>query len=187
MRSLPTTRGFRRLCLLLLVVTCLCVPGGAQAHTGHGAVAATEQVQVGPYQVQVEFSEWPVTAERAVQIILIPEDGIEGFIGGIRFTPEGHSEHGADAYPYPAIPDALTINHPGLPYDGVWQLEVVLNGPKGVGSGRLQPMTVGPAPSFPKWLGWLMAATPMLVYFGYLGWADHRFRRARTADGGAWA
>src|SRR5688500_12410502 len=72
----------RRLMMLTLVALLLW-PARTMAHEGH-PVSHTEQVVVGPYLVTLEFSEWPIRAQRSLDIIFWVEGGIEAKQGTVR-------------------------------------------------------------------------------------------------------
>jgi hypothetical protein len=141
------TRAFIGLALLLLLL----LPGTALAHGGHGAVAHAEYLEAGPYKLLVEFSEWPPVAQKSLQIVVVPVDGIAGRDGIMTLATEGHDSK----FPlttYPGVKDAWTVNLRGFPAEGAWQIGIEMTGESGTGAG-IVPVQVAPPPAFPQWAG----------------------------------
>jgi MFS family permease len=63
----------------------LLVPSATLAHASD---PHHETIQAGPYEVIVGFSEWPMLADRSIDITFEPEGGIEGKSASIRITDE---------------------------------------------------------------------------------------------------
>jgi hypothetical protein len=179
----------RLLCLLPLLLLALC-PGLALGHSGHQGVAYTEVVQVGPVQTMVDFSEWPVVAQKSLQIVVAPAGGIAGKSATLTMVPKRGVKGHMEIYKlqtYPGIPNAWTLNLEGIPGQGEWTFRVEITGADGTWSAALQPVEVAPPPSVPKWSGWLLALTPVLLFSGFVGLELIRYPKRARANGNAWA
>jgi hypothetical protein len=89
--------------------------------------------------------------------------------------------------PYPGIPNAWTLNLEGIPGQGEWTAEVKIIGPEGSATAALQPIEVAPPPSVPKWSGWLLALTPVVIFLSFAVIELIRYPKRARANGGAWA
>lgn len=70
-----------------------------------------------------------------------------------------------------------------LPVTGQWLLNIEVDGPRGA-SYEDVPVLVGPPPTIPMWLGWLIGLIPVWGIFGFLGWQVWRgAQRQRTITG----
>jgi hypothetical protein len=175
-------------CLFLLLLL-LMLPAAALAHDGHTPAAFSQATAVGPYQVTVEYSDWPPAARHSLRLVIVPQGGIAGKTGTYRLEPgpgvKGSAE-GGRLEPYPGILSAWVIDHAGLPGQGLWTLHFTISGPEGTYSGSTLPFRVAPPPDVPMWLGWLIGLTPLygLIWFE---WRElRRVQAAIRADGGAW-
>lgn len=162
-----------------LLLSLLLVPGWAHAHGGHGPVAHSQTVRVGPYAVDVEHTEWPARAIRGNPIFFVPQGGTVGksarvkviFVGKEKwpgFMPIGT---------YPGVQDAWAIQEWYYPMQGEWAWEIEVDGPLGKAVGRTEPMLVGPPPGMPQWLGWLVGLTPL---WGLIWFMVREIRRTRV-------
>jgi len=163
-------------------------PGAALAHGNNGVVVEQhhETVQAGPYTVHVGFSEWPLQAERSLDIIFAPADGITGKTGILTLVaPDGNVEREPLAR-FPRDRTVWGLDVRSLPLAGVWQLKFAIDGPLGDGEGVLAYLPVGPRPGPPIWLGWLIGLLPLngLILLIVLAW--RRVRPGRLAEATAW-
>jgi hypothetical protein len=116
-----------------------------------------EEVQAGPYRVIVGFSEWPMQAERSLHVTFAPVGGIVGLKGSNTFIPPGGltaelKEYNPYDFPMARFTRDQTIwgnDDMALPTQGVWTLEVNVEGPKGKGTGRIEKLEVGERPAGP--------------------------------------
>jgi hypothetical protein len=151
-----------------------------------------EQVQAGPYRIDLGFSQWPMLEGRSFDLLIDPEGGIAGKSGTLTvLTPAGAPlEFFADT-PLARHPrqrqswglDVVEFKGDGL--GGRWSLEFVVDGPKGRGVGRLAALPLGPLPGPPQSFSWALATIPtlLLVAGTVVGW--RRLRPAR--DPAAWS
>lgn len=180
----------KRLMRTLLPLLLLCIPGLALAHSGHAGVAYTEAIQAGPTKATVDFSEWPPVAQKSLQIVVAPEGGIVGKSAELTLIPKRGVKGGQQTMrlaPYPGIPNAWTLNLEGITGQGDWTVQVKITSPDGAGTATLQPLEVAPPPSVPKWSGWLLAFTPILIFLGFVTIELVRYPKRARANGGAWA
>ena len=183
--------------IIVLMLGLALLPPSAQAHGGAGY---RQDVQVGPYPVVIEFSEWPIRAERSVDYFFEPAGGVDGKTATITFiSPKqvetaltGHtdpSEHLA-AWPLPRHPrqrDVWGLDLFALPHPGEWQIKLTIDGPLGPGEATVGPFTVLEQPGPPAPVSWAVGVLPPL---GFLVWliarAGLRVHPGRRAEARVW-
>jgi hypothetical protein len=146
-----------------------------------------ETIQAGPYTVIVGFSEWPIRAERSLDITFEPQGGIAGKTATIAIT----DEHG-DWYEvgplgrHPRQRELWGLDLIALPSPGTWTIELTVDGPLGSGTGTLSGVAVEARPGPPLAPMWLIAVLPLLflLWLGARGWM--RVRPGRTEETYAW-
>jgi hypothetical protein len=134
-----------------------------------------ETIQAGPYEVVVGFSEWPIRAERSLDLTFAPEGGIEDKTAAIRITdPNGDWERGGvgPLGRHPRQRDLWGLDLLAFPAPGEWTIELTIDGPQGTGTGTLAAIPVGERPGPPPAPMWVIAALPLvfLVWLGVRGW-----------------
>ncbi|NJK45365.1 MAG: hypothetical protein HC933_14825 [Pleurocapsa sp. SU_196_0] len=131
-------------------------------------VKHTETLRVGPYTVQVFFSEFPIRAERSLDLTFKPEGGLAGKTATWKLIHPDGSSRQAQARPLPRFPRDRTLwgfDSLALPTQGDWQLELALNGASGSGTTRL-PLAVLERPAGPPSdLILFLATIPLLALF----------------------
>lgn len=147
-------------------------------------VVHSEQVQVGPYAVRASFSEWPIRAERSLDFMFAPDDGIAGHSGTLRMTGPGHTGQVERLARHPRARDQWGLDIRALPAEGLWQLEFTIDGPQGQGRGTLA-VPVGPRPGPPAWLSWTIGLGPVIIAALVLAVVRARGGR-RRADAWTW-
>lgn len=181
-----TWTGRALLVLLALLAVLAAVPAGA-----HELEPFHTTVQAGPYPVEVGFSEWPVLAERSIDITFMPAGGIADKSAALALVPPGIAPGGPDARParalgrHPRQRDYWGLDLIALPAEGEWTLALTIDGPAGPGAATLA-LPVGPRPGPPPLPMWLLGILPAvaLVVLLVAGW--RRVRPGRTADAAAW-
>ncbi|MGL5817828.1 MAG: hypothetical protein ACRCYR_09720 [Phycicoccus sp.] len=155
-------------------------------------VVHREQVQAGPYRLDLGFSRWPMLEGRSFDLVIDPDGGIAGKSGSLTVrTPTGAALE--------EFEESSLVRHPrqreswGLDVvaftgdggGGRWSIEVVVDGPQGRGDGRLAVLPLGPVPGPPQSFSWAVATVPTLVLAtaAVLGW--RRLRPGR--DSRAWS
>jgi hypothetical protein len=147
-----------------------------------------ETVQAGPYEVTIGFSEWPIRAERSLDITFEPEGGIEGKTASIRIIdPNGEWHEGGPIGRHPRQRELWGLDLIALPTTGDWTIELTVDGPQGSGTGTLTSIPVGERPGPPLAPMWLIAALPLcfLLWIGVRGWLQ--VRPGRSSEAHAWA
>ncbi|HEX2300013.1 MAG TPA: hypothetical protein VHH34_16130 [Pseudonocardiaceae bacterium] len=133
-------------------------------------VVHTETADVGPYQMRVSFSEWPLRAQRSLDFLFVPEGGIAGLRGTLRmvgpsgteFRPQLQSAgpEGRTLVRHPRARQAWGLDIVALPEEGVWRFEFALDGPRGPGTGTVT-LPVGPRPGPPAAASWAVGLLPV--------------------------
>jgi hypothetical protein len=171
------------LCLAIWVA--LPQPAGAQGQPAGVTVVHHERVQVGPYPVTVGFSQWPIRAERSLDIVFQPDGGMAGKHGTVALVPPSGNEEQMLLLRHPRMRTSCGLDIVALPEQGRWDIRFEIEGPSGRGTGHL-PITLLPRPGPPVLLGWL----PLLLVIGGLlalivsAW--QRVRPARQTQTWSW-
>lgn len=148
----------------------LLVPASTLAHA---ADPHHETIQAGPYAVLVGFSEWPILAERSIDITFEPEGGIAGKSASIRITDaEGELYEVGPLGRHPRQRELWGLDLIALPTQGDWTIELTVDGPLGSGTETLTGIPVGARPGPPPLPIWLVATLPLvfLLWLGVRGW-----------------
>lgn len=186
-RILLPAAGVRRLavCLLALAVILAAIaPARAHELEPHHVV-----VQAGPYPVEVGFSEWPVLAERAIDITFMPDGGIAGKSATLALVRPGANEaahrFGGELGRHPRQREYWGLDLIALPAEGEWTLTLTVDGAAGPGETSFT-LPVGPRPGPPPLPMWLLGILPAvaLVALVVAGW--RRVHPGRTADAATW-
>lgn len=157
-------------------------------------VVHAEHVQVGPYDMRVSFSEWPLLADRSLDFTFAPADGISAHKGTLRMVaPSGEVLDGRvtparDAEPlvrHPRSHDVWGIDTFALPEQGMWAFELTVEGPQGPGTGTLG-LDVGARPGPPAGLSWAIGVLPLLAALAAVGYGWYRVRPGRLSGTRAW-
>jgi hypothetical protein len=154
----------------------------------HASDPHHETIQAGPYEVVVGFSEWPMRAERSLDITFEPTGGIAGKSATIRIIdPEGDVYDGGALGRHPRQRELWGLDLIALPASGDWTMELMVSGPQGSGKGVLAAIPVGERPGPPPAPMWLIAALPLffLLWLGVRGWL--RVRPGLSAEARSWA
>jgi hypothetical protein len=144
-----------------------------------------EHLAVGPYELTVGFSEWPVRARQSLDFTFEPTGGIEQVSGTlVAASPTGEENNlrrpsGVDGLPrHPRRPDVWGLDVFALDEPGDWVFTFGIDGPQGPATADLIiPVLEQPGP--PLWLSWLVSTGPLIVILGVLGAAIRRGGRAR--------
>ncbi len=165
----PTTAATAAAALLLLLVPASTLAHAAEPHH--------ETLQAGPYVVLVGFSEWPIQAERSIDITFEPEGGIAEKSASIRITDAaGELYEVGPLGRHPRQRELWGLDLIALPTQGDWTIELTVDGPLGSGTGTLAGIPVGARPGPPPLPIWLLAALPLVFLFwlGVRGWRSVR-------------
>jgi hypothetical protein len=147
-----------------------------------------ETLRVGPYTLNVGFSEFPMRAERSADITFDPDGGIVGKTGSFKFFTPKAQIYAEDSF-LPRFPRNRTVwgfDSLALPEQGTWVLEITVKGSDGAHTARL-PIEVGARPAGPpSTLIMALATLPILalVFLAARSW--RRVRPLRHAESRAW-
>lgn len=154
-------------------------------------VVHTETTDVGPYEMRVSFSEWPLSAERSLDFLFTPAGGIGELDGTLQLTrPSGEEfrpdlqsagPQGRALVRHPRARDSWGLDIVALPQEGTWRFEFALTGPRGPGRGTLV-VPVGPRPGPPAALSWTVGMAPVVAALAIAGFLWVRGRRAGTGN-----
>lgn len=156
----------------------LMLPGQAMAHASE---PHHETLLAGPYTVVVGFSEWPIRAERSIDITFMPGGGIAGKTATIEITdPAGDWYEIGPLGRHPRQREVWGLDLIALPAPGDWTIKLTIDGPLGQGIGTLTGIPVTDRPGPPLWPMWLIAALPLifLIWLGVRGWRAIRPRQS---------
>lgn len=150
-----------RALVLLAIAAAISIPLGVQAHESE---PHHEIVTVGPYVVEVGFSQWPPLAERSFDITLMPEGGLEGKTATALFeSPSGgFVEANGAVGRHPRMREYWGFDLIALPEAGEWSIDLTVNGPEGEGRGTIGPFTVGARPGPPPAPMWVIGLLPLV-------------------------
>lgn len=182
--SVPPKRSVGSAAAAMLLFS-LATPASVIAHAGD---PHHETIQAGPYEVLVGFSEWPMRAERSLDITFEPTGGIAGKSATIRIIdPEGDVYDGGVLGRHPRQRELWGLDLIALPVSGDWTIELTVSGPQGSGTGVLAAIPVAERPGPPPAPMWLISAVPLffLIWIGGRGW--RRVRPGQTAEARSWA
>ncbi len=174
--------------LLSSVAVAQSVPETKALKIQHLETQHLETLRVGPYTLNVGFSEFPMRAERSADITLRPEGGIVGKTGSYKLiTPKGEV---VEENPFlPHFPRDRTVwgfDSLALPDQGQWIFEITVKGSAGTHTARL-PIEVGERPAGPPSnLIMALATLPILAVLVLAIRSWWRVRPLRHTESRAW-
>ncbi|WP_306210051.1 hypothetical protein [Actinoplanes sp. RD1] len=144
-------------------------------------IVHTELAQVGPYQVTVGFSEWPLRAMQSLDFTFVPEGGIAGKSGTVEEIGAGPRPvgRGEPLARHPRKRDVWGIDVHSLDYAGTYRFAFRIDGPQGPGEGSTAPLTVLAQPGPPLGLSWAISGLPFAALLAFLVVAWRRTRPGR--------
>lgn len=136
-----------------------------------------EHLAVGPYELTVGFSEWPVRAQQSLDFTFEPTGGIDRFVGTlVVISPTGEEDDlrrppGVDGLPrHPRQPGVWGLDVFALDEPGDWTFTIGLEGAQGPASAAMTvPVLEQPGP--PLGLSWLVSTVPLFLIVGLLATA----------------
>lgn len=177
-----------RVAALLVVLLALagCGAAGPAAPASPGlSVVHRELVQAGPYPVTVGFTEWPMRAERSLDVVFLPEPGVDRVSGTLtRVSPSGQVAT-LPLLRHPKMRSAYGLDIVAFREQGTWLLRFDLQGPQGPGSGVLA-VDVGERPGVPVLVGWLPTLGILGVMVAAVALAWYRHRPGRRPQARSW-
>lgn len=195
LRSTSRGHAVRPLAGAIMAFVTLALPIGVAAHGGGPVtIVHTEYVDVGPYPMAVEFSEWPLRAERSLDIVFHPDDrlgdvldaGIAGKGGTVTLIAPSGAEEERMLARHPRLREFWGLDIIALPEEGVWTLRLDVAGVEGSGTGSV-PVAVGPRPGPPVLVGWLLPLAVGGTMIAAVVAAWRKVRPARDPETWAWA
>jgi hypothetical protein len=145
-----------------------------------------EQVQVGSYRVEVGFSEWPILADRSLDIVFIPEGGIDPLQGTVTLISPTGDEYEMPLLRHPRQRTAWGLDVIALNESGPWSMLFVIDGPAGQGIGRLAPLTLGNRPGPDLLLSWMVGLLPFFGLIALITLAWLRVRPGKQVATNQW-
>ncbi len=146
-----------------------------------------ETVQVGAYQLEVGFSQYPVRAERSLDITFTPVGGIVGKSGTTKFKlVNSDISINQDLVRFTKNRSIWGYDLISIPQKGTWNLEFTINGKQGKGVGNLKlevlERPVGPSVALTQPLGLI----PILAVLILATRAWLRVRPLRHVEANRW-
>ncbi|MFB9991926.1 hypothetical protein ACFFLM_08110 [Deinococcus oregonensis] len=125
----------------------------------------TELLTVGSHTIRFSFSDYPIQAQRSLDIVYAPTSGkITNLKGHYRLIrPNGSVDSELNFLPrYPRDNQFWGLDSIALKEEGLWKFEITLNGIT-----RALPLEVGPPPNGPPAsLIMMIAMIPLVTLFG---------------------
>jgi hypothetical protein len=147
-----------------------------------------EKLQVGPYALNVGFSEFPMLAERSADITLNPEGGISNKTGSYKITMPSGEIYDEAAF-LPRFARQRTIwgfDSRAFPEEGQWLLEITIKGGQGTHTAKI-PIEVGARPAGPSnTLILALASLPILALLILIFRSWRQVRPLRHTESQAW-
>jgi hypothetical protein len=141
------------------------------------AIVHQEHLAIGPYELTIGFSEWPVRAQQSLDFTFEPTGGIDRFTGTLVVVSPAAEEASLRRPPgvdglarHPRQPDVWGLDVFALDEPGDWTFTFGLDGPQGPATAAMTvPVLEQPGP--PLGLSWLISTLPLFVIVGLLATA----------------
>lgn len=149
-------------------------------------VVHSEFAQVGPYRMQISFTDWPLLASKSLDFTFLPDGGIAASTGTLAIRDPGGADWDDESlYRYPRARDRWGLDTFALPDQGTWTFDFTVNGPDGKGTGTVAlPVGPRPGPSLP--LSWAVAVFPAIAMIPVFVILFMRGRRAGVDRSDRW-
>jgi hypothetical protein len=170
-----------------LVHVCVAQPSPKVAHE--------EQLNVGPYNVTIGFSQWPVQAERSLDLYFSVEGGIEdkrGTLTLVTATPQTFNRQRRSHEPWslarhPSQRDAWGLDVFAFPVEGQWEFQFVVDGPQGQGKGSLAVVLLEPPVFLPHSVAVFIAFLPLVALATIIVIIWRRSKPLQQTDTWSWS
>jgi hypothetical protein len=156
-------------------------------------IVYTENVKVGPYNVTVGFSRWPVQADKSRDFTFAAEGGIADKSGTITMILPTTSKATAPEREFfevalPLARYARDRNIWGmdviaLPEEGQWKFKFEIDGPQGKGIGSLDVVLLARPAFLPPLVNWAIGLLPLI---GLISVAWRRAKTGKRAETWSW-
>ncbi|GAA3014240.1 hypothetical protein [Actinokineospora diospyrosa] len=143
-------------------------------------IVHTEKVQAGPYPIVVGFSTWPVRAQQSLDFTFAVDGGVQGKSGVLTVTAPDDTWREPLAR-HPRKRDVWGLDVRAMQQPGKYTFQFRVDGPQGVGEGRLADLAVLEQPGPPMGLSWGISTVPLLGLVVFLAVAWRRTRKAVLA------
>jgi hypothetical protein len=176
------TGWWRRLGVVLLTVAGLgLVTVGPAAAYQPVNIVHTEHVQVGPYDVTVGFTTWPIRAMQSLDFTFLPADGIAGKSGTLKIDgPDRRAtRREMPLVRHPRKRDSWGLDVKSLDASGTYRFTFTIDGPQGHGVGTLDDLRVLSQPGPPLPLSWTLGLLPLAGLLIFLVVVWRRLRPGR--------
>lgn len=173
--------------ILVSLLLLFLLPAAALAH-GAGTLVEQhhEKVQVGPYKVFVGFTEWPMRAERSLDILFVPYGGIADKKGTVTLIAPNGEQQTIPLSRHPRDRSVWGLDTTSLPLAGNWAFHFAIDGPQGHGEGELTGIYLLRRPGPPLWLSWSIGFLPIIALICLLILSWLRIRPGRLAEVHVW-
>jgi hypothetical protein len=155
----------QRIAALLGAVTAIVLSATPAFAVDPIPVVHSETAVIGPYKMQVSFSDWPLSAGKSLDFTFLPADGIADHSGKLLMVnPAGEATNtpGDDLARYPRQRDRWGLDTFLLEDEGTWKFQFTMDGPQGPGSGEVA-IPVGPRPGPPIEVAWVLGLLPLIL------------------------
>ncbi|QBD77023.1 hypothetical protein EPA93_13815 [Ktedonosporobacter rubrisoli] len=146
-----------------------------------------EKVKVGPYTVTTGFSDWPMHADRSLDIIFIPDGGIADKHGTVTLISPSGQEIVHKLQRHPRMYEDWGLSITVLPEEGPWTFLFEIDGPLGHGVGRLAPIMLLERPGPPILLSWLVGLLPLYGLIALIIWAWLKVQPKKFSQVWSWS
>jgi hypothetical protein len=150
-------------------------------------LAHTEVVKVGPYTMQVGFSRWPVLAQQSLDVLFMPEGGIEGTTATLTIVePSGQVWDSFELPRFPRDRSVWGLDIFAFDMEGQYKFKLELDGPEGKATGELDIVMLPPPPFLPTLVSWVIGLSPFIIILVVVLTAWFRVRPGKRETTWAW-
>ncbi|MFK0110081.1 hypothetical protein [Streptomyces sp. NPDC091217] len=152
-------------------------------------IVHTEKVKVGPYNLTVGFSKWPLRANQSLDFTFAPDGGIKGRSGTLSMSLAGQKSGmggpgggggggmGGQLARHPRKLSVWGLDVQSLSTSGKWNFTFTIKDSQGTGTGTLENVPVLSQPGPPYAVSWTVCTLPPvggLIAFLIVAWRRHR-------------
>ncbi len=172
----------RRLAVMVLAMSALTlVTAGPAAAYQPVNIVHTEKVQVGPYDLTVGFTTWPIRAMQSLDFTFLPSDGIAGKSGTLKINgPDRRATRRVQPLVrHPRKRDSWGLDVKSLNASGSYSFTFAIDGPQGHGVGTLADVQILSQPGPPLPLSWTLGLLPLAGMLIFVAVVWRRLRPGR--------